>query len=81
MTTILTEHIQKSAQGTNVPNNHAEYIQDGAQNTYGEKLFQNTFKRVRKALTYQRKYTEHIQNSAQCTKVTTILTEHIQKRA
>ena len=59
MTTILTEHIQKSGQGTNVPNNHAEYNQDGAQNTNGKKFFQNTFKRVRKAITYQR----NIQNT------------------
>ena len=54
-----TEPSQNSARGITVPSNHAEHIQDGAQNTNGKTFFQNTFKRVRKALTYQR----NIQNT------------------
>ena len=41
-------------QGTNVPNNHTEHIQNGAQNTNLSINLKNTFKTVRKALTYQK---------------------------
>ena len=48
-----TEHIQNGVQCTNLPNSHTEHIQNGVQNTHVTKILQNTFKTVRKALTYQ----------------------------
>ena len=49
----LREHIQNSAQTTNVPNNQTEHIQNSAQNTNVSRSLPEHIQTVREALTYQ----------------------------
>ena len=52
-TNVTNNPTQNGARCTNLPNSHTEHIQNGVQNTHVTKILKNTFKTVRKELTYQ----------------------------
>ena len=71
MTTNLSEHIQKSAQGTNLPNNQTEHKQNSAQHS---NVTKNPAKHIQNSA-------EHIHKSVQGTSVPNNQTEYIQNSA